>query len=83
MNENLGTHLGNIEIADLIEESIANATQRRQQVIKDSLVDIPEEEAKNIQGGESSNFIPSSFPGGPLIVTGLIFPEEPITLLKI
>ncbi len=33
MNENLGKHLGQVEIADLIEESVANAALRRQLII--------------------------------------------------
>ncbi len=49
MNKNLGKHLGQVEIADLIEESVANAALRRE----DSLVDVTEEEAKNIEGGIS------------------------------
>ncbi len=60
MNEHLGKHLGELEIADLIEESVANAAQRRQQFVEDSLVDITEDEAKNIEGGLS--FTPLVYP---------------------
>ncbi|MEA5535815.1 hypothetical protein [Crocosphaera sp. XPORK-15E] len=51
MNENLAKHLGQVEIADLIEESVANAAIRRQQVMEDSLIDVSDEEAKNVEGG--------------------------------
>jgi hypothetical protein len=52
MNENLRNHLGQIEIADLIEASVANAALRRQQVMEDSLIDVSDEEARNIEGGK-------------------------------
>ncbi len=78
MKDDLEKNLGQIEITDLIVDSVANATQRRQQVIVDSLVDIPEEEAKNIQGGESSIPIPIPFdPNDPCIVGLCIPPEKP------
>ncbi len=83
MNENLGRHLGNIEIADLIEESVANATERRQQFIKDSLVDIPEEEAKNIQGGKITIPFPDPNTCTPeLCIIGIIITIDPELLKK-
>ncbi|MDJ0658002.1 MAG: hypothetical protein QNJ42_00770 [Crocosphaera sp.] len=69
MNKNLGQHLGELEIVDLIEESVTNATQRRQQFLDDSLVDITEDEAKNIEGGE---FL--ALP--PIIVLGLTVADD-------
>ena len=75
MNENLGKHLGQVEIADLIEESVANAALRRQQVVGDSLVDVTEEEAKNIEGGKLSVLGPIKFPCCPIcppILLGII-----------
>ena len=48
MNENFGNYSGELEIANLIEESVANATQRRQQCMEDSLIDLTEEEAKKM-----------------------------------
>nr|AVH79517.1 hypothetical protein [Synechococcus sp. PCC 9341] len=76
MNENLGQNLGELEIADLIEESVANAAQRRQQFMDNSLVDLTEDEAKNIEGGLShapiepiGGFVP--FPLKPPIVLGM------------
>ncbi len=53
MNENFGNYSGELEISNLIEESVTNAAQRRQKFIEDSLVDLTEEEAKNIEGGLS------------------------------
>jgi hypothetical protein len=66
MNENLAKHLGQVEIADLIEASVANAALRRQQVLEDSLIDISDEEAKNIEGGIGIAM--------PPIVLGIIYP---------
>ncbi len=81
MNNNLDKNLGQIEIADLIVDSVANATQRRQQFIKDSLVDIPEEEAKNIQGGESLPPLPDPNTCTPeFCIIGIIIPPSKIKL---
>ncbi|GBF80661.1 hypothetical protein [Aphanothece sacrum] len=66
MNENLRNHLGQVEIADLIEASVANAALRRQQVLEDSLIDISDEESKNIEGGLA--FLPP-------IVLGIFYPD--------
>ncbi|MEM8780292.1 MAG: hypothetical protein AAGF26_15765 [Cyanobacteria bacterium P01_G01_bin.49] len=41
-----------VEISDLIEESVANAALRRQQIVDDVLIEISEAEAKNIEGGK-------------------------------
>lgn len=42
-----------IEITNLIEEAIVNASARRNQVLEqDSLSELSEEEQKNIMGGE-------------------------------
>ncbi|MDJ0729012.1 MAG: hypothetical protein QNJ33_03375 [Crocosphaera sp.] len=53
MNKQLGQDFDELEIADLIEESVANAAQRKQQM-DNSLVDISKEEATNIKGGKLS-----------------------------
>ncbi|ACK66693.1 conserved hypothetical protein [Rippkaea orientalis PCC 8801] len=66
----MNKHFGQIEIADLIEESVANAAIRRQQMAENSLVDVTEEEAKNIEGGSLNIRIPFI----PPIILGLIFP---------
>ncbi|MDJ0845906.1 hypothetical protein [Crocosphaera sp.] len=85
MNENLGKHLGELEIADLIEESVANAAQRRQQFAENSLVDITEGEAKNIEGGQKVYPLipcpPQALPYNPNcpFIIGIIL-VEPITL---
>ncbi len=56
MNENFGKHSNELEIADLIGESVVNAAKRRQRVMEESLVDLTEEQARNIEGGLT--FIP-------------------------
>lgn len=78
MNENFAKHSGELEITDLIEESVANAAQRRQQLMEESLVDLTEDEARNIEGGLSIA------PIGPIIkppiVLGLISPHPPFPI---
>ncbi len=78
MNENFDKHSSELEIADLIGESVVNAAKRRQQVMEESLVDLTEEEARNIEGGASIEVIkppttlgfiqPWPFPIGIIIV---------------
>ncbi|WP_107668000.1 hypothetical protein [Cyanothece sp. BG0011] len=73
MNKNFGKHLGEVAITDLVQESVVNAAHRRQQCLEDSLVDINEEEAKNVEGGLTSTPLKISFP----TTLGMII-EEPI-----
>ena len=85
MNNNLGQHLGELEITDLIGESVANAAQRRQQFTDNSLVDITEGEAKNIEGGQKVYPVipcpPQALPYNPNcpFIIGIIL-VDPITL---
>ncbi|EAZ92779.1 hypothetical protein [Crocosphaera chwakensis] len=73
MNENFSRHLGEVSITDLVEESVANAAQRKQEFMEHSLEDINEEEAKYIEGGLSSSSPKNSF----LTTLGMII-QEPI-----
>ncbi|MEM8780293.1 MAG: hypothetical protein AAGF26_15770, partial [Cyanobacteria bacterium P01_G01_bin.49] len=51
MKEYSKNHSNQVEITDLIEESITVATHRRQQGVENSLIDASEAEIKNIEGG--------------------------------
>lgn len=85
MNKNFGKDFGELEIADLIEESVANAAQRRQQFAEDSLIDITEEEARNIEGGLKSPILVFPDPTtlgiiikDPCTTVGLIATDPPL-----
>ncbi len=83
MNENFSNYSCELEIADLIEESVANAAQRRQQLMEESLVDLTEDEARNIEGGSSIapiDPIGGLVPFKPPIVLGLIYPHPPFPI---
>lgn len=82
MNDNFSKCSGELEIANLIEESVANAAQRRQQFTEDSLVDLTEEETVNIEGGLSlAPHIPiTPIPIKPPIILGLIYPPHPFPI---
>ncbi len=70
MNENFGKHSSELEIADLIGESVANASKRRQQVMEESLEDLTEEEARKIEGGAKCDLIKP-----PIITVGIYYPD--------
>lgn len=76
MNENFDKHSSELEIADLIGESVVNAAKRRQQVMEESLVDLTEEEARNIEGGASIEVLKPTTTGiidpDPCILGGII-----------
>lgn len=53
MNEKLSQHLSQINIGDLIEESVENAVSRRQQNsdLEDDLLEVSNEDTKTLRGG--------------------------------
>ncbi|MDJ0842828.1 hypothetical protein [Crocosphaera sp.] len=53
MNEKLSQHLSQIDITDLIEESVENALSRRQQGLdlEDDLLEVSNDNARILKGG--------------------------------
>ena len=61
MNEEKALNLSQIEIQDLIGDSVANAVERRNSGLesKDFLIELSDEEARNTSGGMQAAIFPT------------------------